>query len=276
MKKTILLDEVSIDELFKKLWKEKFLILIIIVIFSLLFHFYYSNVKKKLRTEMVIQNPPTYLFFEYDKFYRHYVGQDFLNTFITDLRYNLLSQSNLEDFLGQSNAFQHLNFLNEKIDKNKYAKHLQLTSNKENKYFLIFPEGVNGKSFLIDYVDYTKNITLSQSKNKLKIVLKKISSSMISDLEISKNSQFLSLQSQPGFDSFYDPKILSNRIFVLNNLIARLDKENFDYDIVLINALDHSAVPVTPIAEFYRFFGIVLGFFVAVLIVIFRDKIKSK
>jgi hypothetical protein len=280
MKKTTLLDDVNIDELFKKLWKEKFLILITTVIFSLLFHllfhFYYSNETKKLRTEIVIQNPPTYLFFEYDKFYKHYLGQDFFNIFITDLRFNLLSQSNLENFLGHNNAFQHLDFLNEKIDKNKYAKYLQLTTNKENKYFLIFPEGVNGKSLLSDYVDYTKNMTLRQSKNKIKIILKKISSSMISDLEISKNSQFLSLQSHSNeLDIFYDPKILSNRIIVLNSLIARLDKENFDYDIVLINA--HSAVPVPhPIAEFYRFFGIILGFFLAVLIVIFRDKIKSK
>jgi hypothetical protein len=276
MKKTYLLNDKDFEELFKKLWKEKFLILIITAIFSLLFYFYYSNVTKKLRTEIVIQNPPAYLFLEYDKFYRHYVGQDFLNIFITDLHYNLLSQSNLENFLRHTNAFQNLDFLNEKIDKNKYAKYLQLTSNKENKYFLIFPEGVNGKSLLSDYVDYTKKITLSESKNKLKISLKKISSLIISTLEISKNYQFLSLQSQSELDSSYDPKILSNRIFILNNLIARLDKENFDYNIILINALDHSAVFASPIAKFYRFFGIVLGFFLAVLIVIFRDKIKSK
>jgi len=276
MKKTYLLNDKDFEELFKKLWKEKFLILIITAIFSLLFYFYYSNVTKKLRTEIVIQNPPAYLFLEYNSFYRHYIGQDFLNIFITDLHYNLLSQSNLENFLRHTNAFQNLDFLNEKIDKNKYAKYLQLTANKENKYFLIFPEGVNGKSLLSDYVDYTKKITLSESKNKIKISLKKISSSMISSLEISKNYQFLSVQSQFELDNFYDPKILSNRIFILNNLIARLDKENFDYDIILINALDHSAVLVSPIAKFYRFFGIVLGFFLAVLIVIFRDKIKSK
>jgi hypothetical protein len=276
MKKTYLLNDKDFEELFKKLWKEKFLILIITAIFSLLFYFYYSNVTKKLRTEIVIQNPPAYLFLEYNSFYRHYIGQDFLNIFITDLHYNLLSQSNLENFLRHTNAFQNLDFLNEKIDKNKYAKYLQLTANKENKYFLIFPEGVNGKSLLSDYVDYTKKITLSESKNKIKISLKKISSSMISSLEISKNYQFLSVQSPFELDSFYDPKILSNRIFILNNLIARLDKENFDYNIILINALDHSAVFASPIAKFYRFFGIVLGFFLAVLIVIFRDKIKSK
>ena len=70
MKNFDLLDDRDFNELFKKLWKEKFFILIITIIFSLLFYFYSLSFFKKFRTEIVIQNSPAHLFVEYDKFYK--------------------------------------------------------------------------------------------------------------------------------------------------------------------------------------------------------------
>jgi LPS O-antigen subunit length determinant protein (WzzB/FepE family) len=284
MKNFYLLDDSDFDELFKKLWKEKFFILIITTIFSLLFYFYSLSFFKKFRTEIVIQNPPAHLFLEYDRFYKFYVGTNLYNNiYDANFRINLLSKSNLVNFLEQSKDFQNSDFLKKNFKKINYSEDFKLTfkltTNNENKYNFIFPEGLDGKALLIAYIEHTKNITLNQSKNNLKIALKEISSSMISDLEISKKNQlsFSQLQSnqlQSNIESFYDPKILSNRIVILNSLIERLDKQHFTYDIILVSASHHSAV--SPIANFYPFLGVVLAFFLAVLTVIFRDKIKRK
>jgi hypothetical protein len=283
MKNFYLLDDRDFDELFKKLWKEKFFILIITAIFSLLFYFYSLSSFKKLRTEVSIQNSPGHLFSEYDKFYRYYVGANIIydtnNIYDNNLRINLLSKSNLEKFLEQSKDFQNSDFLKKNIKKSNYSEDFKLTfkltTNNENKYYLIFPEGLDGKSLLTDYIHYTKNITLINTKNNLKFALKEISLSIISDLEISKKTQFSFSQPMSTLDSFYDPKLLSNRITILNSLIEKLDKQSFNYDIILINASPHHS-DAHPIANFYPFFGIVLAFFLAVLTLILRDKIKNK
>jgi LPS O-antigen subunit length determinant protein (WzzB/FepE family) len=285
MKQSYLLDDRDFDELFKKLWKEKFFILIITAIFSLLFYFYPLSFFKKFRTEIIIKNPPAHLFMEYDKFYKFYVATspnnstyDQYNIYDTNLRINLLSKSNLEKFLEHNKNFQNSNFLKKNVKKNSYSENFKLTfkltTNNENKYSLIFPEGLDGKVLLTDYINYTKNITLIQSKNNLKIALKEISLSMISDLEISKKYPASSLQSQSNLENFYDPKILSNRINILNSLMEKLDKHYFNYDIILISASDPSVA--SSIVSFYPFLGILLAFSFSVLIVIFRDKIKRK
>jgi len=285
MKNFDLLDDRDFNEFFKKLWKEKFFILIIATIFSLLFYFYSLSFFKKFRTEIVIQNSPAHLFVEYDKFYKFYVGTnlynniyDFNDIYDTNLRINLLSKSNLEKFLEQSKDFQNSDFFKKNFKKSNYSDDFKLTfkltTNNENKYSLIFPEGLDGKALLTAYIYYTRDITLNQSKNNLKITLKEISSSMISDLEISKKNQLSFSQPPSNLESFYDPKILSNRIIILNSLIEKLDKQHFAYDIILISASYHSVA--FPIANFYPFFGIVLAFLLSVLTVIFRDKIKRK
>jgi hypothetical protein len=275
MNKIYLLEDKKFDIVFKRFWKEKFLILIVTVIFSLLFYFYNPNLKQKFRTEIVIKNPPVTLFLKYDSFFRLYLpNYFFLNSFIDDLKNNLLSKSNLEKFLEQSKDFKNSDFLKKKNNKNNYIDDFKLTTNHENKYYLIFPEGVNGKVLLNAYIEYTKNVTLIQSKSKLKIILKEVYSIMVDNSEFLNKNQILSLQQNFYLDSSYNLKTIDSLIVILNNKIETLDKHNFNYDIILIDASHHSFV--NPIFKFYHFFGIVLGFFLALLTVIFRDIIKSK
>ena len=273
MKKNYLIADKDLDELFKKLWKEKFFILIFTVIFFLLFYFFQSSFVKKLRVQITVNKPPHHFFAEYDKFYKLYFDDKFINVFNSDLRFNLVSNNNLEKFLQKSKDFQNTNFFKKNVNKNNYSENFKLIINDENTYLLIFPEGLNGEALLVDYLVYTYNITLNQSKNKLRLALKNIASIIKSDLEISKKYEYMTSQSSNDVDSFYNSKILSNRIIIVNNLIERLDKEQFNYDAKLFAS---SKLTGSSISNFYPFLGVVLGFFLAVLTVFFRDKIKHK
>lgn len=275
MKKNYLLIDKDLKGIFKKLWKEKFFILIITIFFSLLFYFYHSNLIKKFRAQIVIETASKGLFLDYDRFYKLYFESEFISTFNSSLQYNFLSKNNLEKFLEQSKDFKNSNFFKKNINKNNYSENFILTSVNQSTYSLIFPEGLYGEKLLIAYIDYTKNITLNESRNKLRIALENINSRINSDLEIAKKTENFLLTGNE-IDQFYNFKILNNRIIIINNLIEKLDKTQFNYDIKLIE-LFVSYKPIRqPISSFYPYLVIVLGYFLAVLIVIFRDKIKLK
>jgi LPS O-antigen subunit length determinant protein (WzzB/FepE family) len=275
MKKYYLEIDTDLNEFFKKLWKEKIFILIITIFFSLLFYFYHSSLTKKFRAQIDIEIAPKELFIDYDRIYKLYYDSEFISVFNSNLQSNFLSKNNLEKFLEQSKDFKNSHFFKKNINKNNYSEYFILKSVKQTTYSLIFPEGLYGEKLLIAYIDYTKNITLKESKNKLIIELKKITSRINSDLEIAKKIEPV-LQSNNDVDQFYNFKILSNRIIIINNLIEKLDKAQFNYDVKLIE-LFVSYKPIRqPISSFYPYLVIVLGYFLAVLIVIFRDKIKRK
>jgi LPS O-antigen subunit length determinant protein (WzzB/FepE family) len=273
MKKINLLEDRDFAELFKKLWKEKFFILIITTIFSLLFYFYSTSfIKKKLRVEILLQHTPDHLFLDYEKVYSTYYKGSIYENFILDFKLKLLSKINLEKFLKQSKDFQISDFLKKNNIEN-YSKNFIFIIDNEKKYSLIFPEGVNGHGLLAAYIEYTFIETINATKKKIKKDFKIINSSLNYSLKFAQEFQLTTPYSSE-LEISYNEKILINRIKIINNLIEDIDKRNFNYDNTFISEAKYFAVPST--INSYRFLQILLAFFLAILIVIFKDEIKRK
>lgn len=273
MKKINLLEDRDFAELLKKLWKEKFFILIITIIFSLLFYFYSTSfIKKKFRVEILLQHPPNHLFIDYEKIYTTYYKDSIYQNFILDFKLQLLSKINLEKFLKQSKDFQISDFA-KKNNKENYSKNFTFIIDNERKYSLIFPEGVNGHALLAAYIEYTFIETINLTKKKIKKDLKLINSSLNYSLKLSQELQ-LSTPYTSELEISYSEKVLRNRIKLLNNLIENIDKRNFNYDNTFISESKYFALSST--INSYPFLLILLAFFLAILIVIFKDEIKRK
>ena len=64
-------DLIDIGKLFKSLWKDKFIILIISVIFSITGYFYGESLPRYYETKINIRSTPKYLFEVYDSLYNY-------------------------------------------------------------------------------------------------------------------------------------------------------------------------------------------------------------
>ena len=181
-KKTITDDEIDLKEIILTFWKEKYLILIFTLIFSVTGYIYGTFQTKVFQTTVTIREFPDYIFEKYKSF--TFIQQEQLQqqpqqqqqqqqqqtslaaNFNQEFKLNLQSLSNIIEFVEQNEELNEFKTFVNKSDNNLegYFKGKgRIITNKENNilfnYILTFTEPLPGPQFLNDYVIFTLQIT---------------------------------------------------------------------------------------------------------------------
>jgi hypothetical protein len=278
-KQTIQGDEIDLVDLIRQLFQEKVLILFISIIFGLLafLHAYSKNknvefkIEGKFRSESLLETNNELIKSDFDY---HFINFKNFNTF--------LEQKENEDFkqvLKLNNLSSLDYFLDQKLKIlpkiNKSNLNLQ-----EYSFSFIYPKEIDGVSFIINYLEFTKKNKNFIDRKHLKKIYQKEIDNHLRALDISKKIKIempmpmIYRSNDLTFNdlSFKGSIYLSEQINYLQKISSEIDNNEFFRIDYLINK------PVTignKSLSMYFITGLILGLLLSLLI-IFCKKIYIK
>jgi len=295
--KILQVDEISLVDIIKLLWREKILILSITIICGLAAHLYARPQHQNSITKIQLNNPPSNLFEPYNYYLFNNKNNNNNNNnnniyaeFISDFKFNFLSLDNLQSFTEESKKFDNFNeyLKSRNISARQYFKN-KIGEEKEKNliipstYFLIFTKELDGDIFLNNYVEFIKSKTVFEAKKKLK-------SSLVNKIDIMENalekSKIINLEypiirsmnqnqviNEPE-DLFYKgSKILTQEIYYLKKLLIKLENEQFDYEFISQKPLNSLINERT--GSLYFQLGLLLGLFLSLGIIFFKHILRN-
>jgi LPS O-antigen subunit length determinant protein (WzzB/FepE family) len=291
-------DEIDLGDLVRTLWREKILILSISIICGLLGYLYASFKPVEFKTEIKLKNPPFQLFEPYSGSIEINLNSNNNNNniivgkFISDFKLNLLSLDNLEMFIEESLDLDNFKaYLKSKnITVKKYFKD-KLGEVKEkniiipNTYFLVFEKKrLDGDIFLNNYVEFTKKKNIIEFKKNLKTTIENKIFFYEQALEVAKflnlenpilkslHNQALVITSEPEALFYKGTKVLSQNIIQSKRLLQKIEKDQFNYDLILDKAFESK---INTTHSYYPLIGLFFGFFLSCIIIFFKGIFKN-
>jgi hypothetical protein len=289
-KKNKLLSDDSIDLLIlaQVLWKSKYLIISISLIFMLLTFIHVKSKDNKLNeyfSDIKVKMPSEVLFLDYNS-----ISDKNRKNFITDFNLNILSTNNLVSFIEQNTKIDEFkNFLkanNLTSEIYFYERFKKLRQDKPNTYRLTFYNILNGEEFLNDYVEFTKNITIKEFINNLNLSIQNKIDTHEHNLNIAKeiNQENPVIQSLSGTANaffFYaetpyykGAKVLIQEIIYLKKILKDLENESFDYNPILDSASTKRLYEIKD--GINTIHGLIFGLILSLVIIFFRELASNK
>ncbi len=293
-------NDIYLKDFIQQIWNDKKIIFFISLL-SLISAFVFTNLVEKenqIKVNIVVKTPPAEMFSFYDTLYSsmtEYQVNFFGTASIVEGTYskaffrNMKSIDNLSRFSKKDDDFREYFKLNNiNVAEFFYSRFGQPTQNKqvvENKYFLIFPQSLNGAKFLDNYVVYIKDITLAEIKNQLRVKLVEKISEYEHNLTIaeeikledpliiqnmSENNKRSSVVTEPTALFFKGSKVIKKQISYLNKKLEDFDGQFFDYNPIL----DRSITESIRTSKNYTLYGLFLGLFFSLLIVFLRTILR--
>ena len=250
--------EIDVVLIFRKVWKEKVLILSTAIIFMFLGFLYESYEEKKYeilyKTEITTKSPPPQKFLPYQKFYASLVPLE--ETF----QNSLTSRDNIQEFVDQNNRIDNFKFYLKKKKlsardyfQEQFANIKKLKESPEfqrQEFYLILPGKKESNIFLNDYVEYTKVKLLKIYIQDMKLQIETEMSTYKENLEIAKKIELkkpliLVLMSIPKGNSvvneptslyYKGAQVLSLQLSYIQNLYQELSFDNLNYEAILDKA----------------------------------------
>lgn len=280
----------------RKILKEKILIFSVSIICGFLIFFYALNEEKKIFVSITIKDPPLELFepytFKFDIKTVDSESKNFRQRFISEFNDQLLSIDNLVSHAEQNKEINSLKEIlkNKNMSLVEYFKKERLVASKEknkiipNKFTLVLPEGVNGNFFLDNYVEFIKSISILDFKKKLKLSLENYKTFYESAKILSENYHLKnklikkdSYYEKNLFDYLFtlDGEVLSSQISIIEELIKKLNSDEFNYNNILEKSYTHSLFSRAFL--FLNFLaGLIFGFFLSLVIIFVKNTFKEK
>jgi LPS O-antigen subunit length determinant protein (WzzB/FepE family) len=285
--------EINLTDISSKLWKDKILIFLICLTFSITSYFYFSLQTKTYKIGVVFREAPVKIFVEYIEFSKavsrplEILAIDFNQIF----REQLLQPDNFAEFVKKNNEISEFkSYLKDKnIDIRIYFKerfvidYLEVESKKViiNKIYFIYEKNLPAEKVLSEYIIFVKNKTEEIFKRD------------ISALGISKIKNYklhFMLANKTNLNETQLPFILKNTddsdiLFLLGTKVITLKT------IYLENLLDQNKTirlnynpiseKITPSANFkspkiYLALFFILGFFFSLIIIFIKSSMKNK
>jgi LPS O-antigen subunit length determinant protein (WzzB/FepE family) len=286
-------DEINLGDLARILWREKILILFISIICGLLGNFYGSLKPQKFRAEITLKNPPTQIFEPYNLFNINFNNNNNNNNiavqFISDFKLNLLSLDSVVNFIEESREFDNFKgyLKSRNISVEQYFRDYKFGEVKEkniiipNKYFLNHSKELDGVIFLNKYVEFTKKKTIVELKNNLKLTLLNTINNQKEALEIAKKIQLenpiIKVIDQQRVVNvpetlFYGTKVISENLNNLNKRLIKLENDQFVFNIILQKPM---TLPIDRKSPLNFASGSILGFFLSLGIIFFKNILKN-
>jgi hypothetical protein len=286
----------------------------------LLFHFKASFNDKKIILLVTVKNPPNVLFNYHSNIInsktKHNIKQN-INIQISNSASGHLStkspsEKNLQDLYAEifNLNFHSLVNLNNYLDQNKKIDDLKYWLKKENlstsdyfrnknfgiykknladsnqqRYFIITPIDLKDTNFLVDYIEFTKTLTLADFISNLKIILSNILKDYETAFEAAKkiNLEYPVGMNNSSIDTistdlvYKGSKILAEEIFNLEKVLKSLSSNQFNYNVIYDaekNKLESHSSSRFPL-WLNNLGGLVFGFFLSLMIILFRYILKK-
>ena len=278
-------DEIDLRKVILILWKEKFIILIITLIFTVTGYIYNTLQPKDYQITVTLRNAPVALFEKY----RPYIQQEeqlqrqqqqqisIATNFNEEFKLNLMSHDNLSNFVEQ----------NKKLDEFKSYKLQPMTDNKNskpNQYSFTLSKPLPAEKFLIDYIFYIKQITVNSFKKQLKLTIENELEIYKQNLEIAKKidlenpilksfAEGNSVVNEPSALFYKGSKVLSQQIVYQEKLLDGIETFVFEYNPILESPTKPSLVSKSVTGIIYNAFALGLSLS---LIFIFLRSLLSK
>ena len=281
-------NKILFKQIIYKIWKEKLLIFLISIAFSLLAYFFSLSLTKRYSTEIVLNNPPFYLFDDYTNIITK-TNNDYFNQLLTlEINKNLLNITNLEKFIDQSTEFNSFKIflksrnisVKEYFNKNK----IRIKKDTFNNFIISInhTNDLEGKLFLQSYIKYTKDISIAQFKKILKILISNRininNETLIFYENEKKNNEFTDLLST---DEQLNVLKKINRIektiystdynTLLNNLSKKLDDDSFYYNVFYSINSDQGIIDKDKKSIAYSLMGLIFGLFLSLAFIFLRN-----
>ena len=281
-------NKILFKQIIYKIWKEKLLIFLISIAFSLLAYFLSLSSTKRYSTEIVLNNPPFYLFDDYTINITKSNNDDFNQLLTSEINKNLLNITNLEKFIDQSTEFNSFKiFLKSRnISVNEYFKKNKIGIKKDAFDKLIISinhtNDLEGKLFLQSYIKYTKDISIAQFKKILKILISNrlnVNNEILVFYENKKENNELTnlLSTDEQLSVMYKINRIEKKIYStyynsqLNNLSKKLDDESFDYNVFYSINSDQEIIDKDKKLIAYSLLGLIFGLFLSLAFIFLRN-----
>jgi hypothetical protein len=206
---------------------------------------------------------------------------------------NFLSFNNFENFLKQSQSKEINNFKqffkSKNYDITDYFKHNNkigaVTENKkkhENKYFFIYPKELDGRAFLIEYLNFTKNQTIEILRMRIsksiidKVLLYEKAFDLAKKIGI-EEPVYKNLDSQiypmPFVDDLFykGSKVLLHEMTYYKNLLQKLSNEKVDLNNLFYLS---PSISISKSSNTYFLIGFIFGFILCLLIIFYKRILK--
>ncbi|MAV79878.1 MAG: hypothetical protein CMC22_07050 [Flavobacteriaceae bacterium] len=281
-------DLIDIGKIFKSLWRDKFIILAISAIFSIIGYFYGENLPRYYETKINIRSTPKYLFEAYDGLYNYkqnhviYGANDYYNE---EFMLFLESSETTEKFIKQNNQYNNLlpyiyqgTIIINESKKSKKIKPHTIT------YKLVLTEKFDNQDFLNDYVMFVKHETKKKFIDQSTILINSKIIEHKKNLEVAReiNLENPILKSmvegntvvnEPEALFYRGSKVLKKQLDHLESLKSELNEFTLDYNLILDKA-SPLVLTSTPSKNF-----IIPSFFIGILfscfILIIRNSLRN-
>ena len=255
-------DEINISDIFRRLYKEKFLILFFTIIFGLI-SFLIPNSSEHLKNKKVI-------FVITDKsdlledYYLYLGSNDPLYNFNIQFQSELLKFENMSNFINNDKDFEKFQKYFKQIKSNprKYfgERFGQLTHQNKiihNQYFF-FQSEIYTNTFIKNYIDFVKKKTLLQIKKFAQNDLK---------YKLNRNKAILK---KIGTNLDYQYLNYNTEITELETLLKQL--ENLEIEDDVIYYMDNTDLLSTSpkLLKLNLLLGLIIGFFISLTIIFFK------
>jgi capsular polysaccharide biosynthesis protein len=286
--------QIDILILTKILWREKILILFICALGILISFMHNYNSIKFSETRANLQATDTDFFSIYEyELNKKQLDRDFKNNFIGLLKsnYNFIDYINQNQNISKGYNFSDFIFDFLQVENTPFKKYNFENENdfqNVTKYFelrLIFKNGINGKDFLDNYLNYSfeklkqkfkENLKLSLT-NKILMYRRNLDIALKIDLSDpivieNKSSSLRYIESQDIF--FQGVKVLEQKILSLNLMIENLD-DDFDKISPIFSEASFSS-PAPNRNNISLFYGFIVSFFLSLIVVFVKNILKFK
>lgn len=281
--------KIDLQEIILTLWKEKFLIIMITLTFTVAGYIYdkYSPQTKFYQTTITLREAPENLFvsilFSSIKQPEIFNASNFNKEF--KLEFN--SSDNLRNFVEQNKKLDEFRsyLKTNRIDTVYYFKDkLKRDTDNQNQYTLTFSKPLPGKDFLYDYSIYTMKIVKSKFlemlitgiKNRVEVLNQNLDIAIKIDLSepIIKSLNSSNFVVNVPEELFYQGyKVLATKIFYLEKMLNQPNDKFLDYNFFLNRASNLNLIIIKSYIVNLMF---IAGFFSSFIIIFIRSIISKK
>jgi len=293
MKKNIALKKnIDFIDLIILLWNNKAIFLAITFLTTFLTLLFVLIFLNKYETQASLNDPSYQLFDRYsfdNKISNHNITtQDnvkieysFINEYIIEFRKKLASADNLSEY---KEKFQ--------IKENIRIQQLFVNKSLSNNFILVFPKGINGPNILNDYIEFTKYKSLDEIKDKIKYSIENkiiintsaltiaeklgIDKPILTDYKTPNATGKINISGNDAPKFLLGTIALNQEIIILRELIDKLQKEKFDYNVFIDKATNKKFVVNIKSKFVYVLSGSVFGIFLSFIFVFIKSSLNIK
>jgi len=301
-------DEIDFSKIIKKFWDERILLLVVSIISVLIFYFsavFYEKLSsKRYKIEFFANYPNSQIFYDFsekfqedfatDKLFRFSTNNHVYLNFVNKLDLNLTSIDNIDLFLEQSKDFVDFKvFLKEKkmspkmyFESRKFGVFEITNKNSRYKKFIfIYPEQLDGKNFIINYSDFSKQKTFNESLEDMKIYVRSKIRSSEDALIVAKSIGLKkpaiidkSINTNPKDIFYIGSEALEARIREYKDFLTIIDNSSLINNNKLFNQISilphHEEYRGYP-NFFYALLGLLFSFVLFPLIIFFKSFLRK-